>query len=260
MERICTIICILSTLMFMGCTGPMGPRGFMGFRGPDGKRGAIGQGLRGDFELLEANVLILKSSYYYNYQVFNSKRANFNNSIAFGHSVFQDEFNTDQPKDYVYASLRHDESDISMVERIVAQLTGNVLANNLDNNAVKLLLLALRDSAKYVYEFMDFFLSGVGLAKFRKYDEPHISELCAMVMDMFRQRESVLADIQSVLIDIRSLFKRELDIAKVRSSLNSIINIQGKVYEKIYIGNGSLKGLRDSVENKIDELKRLLVS
>ncbi|UPA11229.1 hypothetical protein bpSLO_001075 (plasmid) [Borrelia parkeri] len=238
----------------------MGPQGFMGFIGPDGKRGAIGQGLRGDFELLEASILILKSSYYYNYQVFNSKRANFNNSIAFGHSVFQDEFNTEQSKDYVYAGLKHDESDVSMVEQIVAQLTGNVLANNLDNNAAKRLLLALRDSAKYVYEFMDFFLSGVGLAKFRKYDEPHISELSAMVMDIFRQRESVLDDVQSVLINIRSLFKRGVDVAKVRSSLNSIINTQGKVYEKIYIGNGSLKGLRDSVKNKIDELKRLLVS
>ncbi|WP_434757070.1 hypothetical protein bpuCAU1_001226 (plasmid) [Borrelia puertoricensis] len=255
MKRICAIIFILSTLMFIRCTGPMGPQGFMGFRGLDGKLGAIGQGLRGDFELLEASILILKSSYYYNYQLFDLKRENFNNSIAFEHSVFQNEFNTDQPKDYVYAGLRHDESNVSLVEEIVAQLTGNV-ANSFDNDAAKHLLLALRDSAKYVYEFMDFFLSGVGLANFRKYDEPYISELCVMAMDMFRERESVLDDIQSILIDIRFLFKDGVvDIAKLRSSLNPIINIQGKIYEKIYIGNRSLKGLRDSVKNKIDELK-----
>ncbi|AMR75887.1 hypothetical protein [Borrelia hermsii] len=255
MKKICMVICILIALGLVGCIGPIGPHGA---RGSDGKDGKDGQGIRGDIELLEANVLLLKASYACNNEVFKTKRAGFDKSIPFRHAAFQNEFNAREEKDYVYAGLKHDELSIGIVERILEKLINASSANNLDRDVAKKLLVALKNSAQYVNEVINLFLSGTGLAKFHEHNGSIITELNIMVMNIFRQRESVLDDLKKALRNTESSLM-PLNVADIRDKLNVIIQNQGRIYKKIYTGDDSLQGLRDAITGKINKLKQVLV-
>ncbi|AHH11147.1 collagen-like protein (plasmid) [Borrelia coriaceae] len=251
MKRVCMVICLLST--FLGCSGPAGPRGFMGDRGPDGNRGDIGHGLRGDFELLEASVFLLKSSYDYNYKILEPNKAGFDTSIPFGLDIFQNEFSTQESKDYVYVALNNDERYINILKQIIEKLT-KPPANSRDKDAAKKLLLALRDSAECIHQVINLFLTSSGTVKFVNNDRSFITELNVFLMMIFRQRKNVVDDIKKILSKVEPSLTMG-NIPNFRNEFKSITEPDGEIYKKIYIGADSLRGLRGIIKNRIDASK-----
>lgn len=263
MKRICMVICVLSVLGFVACVGPMGARGLSGPKGHTGQKGLKGHNGRSDVDLLKANYLNLVRVYNTNYETFKSRKADFDKIIPFSSAEFNNEFVTEKQRNYVYAGLGYRVSDIEIVKQIITGFMN--IVSDANKRYVNDLLLALRDSAQYVHEVIEIMDAGndFDLAKLkREINEEDISELNAMLMEMLYRRASVLDDIENML-DSTKLFLVNLSIlhhiASVKSKLDPIVLFDGKIHKKIYVGDESLKNLRDAIEKKVNNIKQILL-
>ncbi|BDU63333.1 hypothetical protein BOFE_08730 (plasmid) [Candidatus Borrelia fainii] len=276
MAKVFVVIFVMISLGFLivGCTAPMGiaesigivgqrgPKGISGLEGDAGLRGDAGEKAgRGDIAILMTSLSNLKRSYYANIDEFNLQKNDIDTKALFDHIVFKGLFKLNNPKngrDDVYASLKHNIEDIQTVKQIVESLTNS--SNSMLEGYAKDLLIFLRDSARCIKEVIYLLENELDILQ-KSNDLEGISELSAMLVEMLYRREGVLDAIRNVL-DSTKLFLVNLfilhHIENVRFKLDPIVLLNGKIHKKIYVDYESLKNLRDAIEKKVNNIKRIL--
>ncbi|UPA12616.1 hypothetical protein [Borrelia venezuelensis] len=280
MTKVCVVIFVMISLGFLivectvsmemgesiGIVGQRGPRGITGLAGNAGLRGDVGDEVgRGDIAILMTSLSKLKRSYYANINEFNLQKNDIDTKALFDHSIFEDLFKLNNPengRDDVYASLKHNVEDIQTVKRIIESLTNS--SDSIVKEYAKYLLSFLKDSARFIREIISFLDKELVTLK-QSNDLEGMSELNSMLIMMFRQRESVLDDIHDVLRNAKQSFKPNfVDTVQMRDALGSIVRPGERLREKVYGGhfsiNRSLQSLLLAITEKVNQLKRSLVS
>ncbi|AHH13020.1 Hypothetical protein BHO_0025300 (plasmid) [Borrelia hermsii YBT] len=267
MKRIYMVMCILNTLWFVGCLGPRGPVGVSGPAGIDGHTGEPGKkSVRGDIAILRMSLLELKRSYNANVEGFDLQNGNIDTKVLFEHNMFGNRFKLDNPdnkRNDFYASLKYDIADIKIVEQIIKDFAVGSLRGQVDgtlqSDALSLLPI-LSDSSWFVRQVISLLEAELATLQ-QSNDVAGISEINVMLMMMLRQRESVIDDVKERLKSSEPFLSPNIiDFLGVRAMLNPMILAGGKVRAKIYGANMTLRSLKNAIEEKINELKRALVS
>ncbi|UPA11230.1 hypothetical protein bpSLO_001076 (plasmid) [Borrelia parkeri] len=280
MTRVCVVIFVMISLGFLivQCTVPMGiaksigivgqrgPRGITGLAGNAGLRGDVGEKSgRGDIAMLMTSLSKLKRSYYANINEFNLQKNDIDTKALFDHSIFEDSFKLNNPengRDDVYASLKHNVEDIQTVKRIVESLTNS--SDSMVKEYAKYLLIFLKDSARFIREVISLLDKELAILK-QSNNLEGMSELNAMLIMMFRQRECVLDDVHDILKNAKQSFKPNfVDTVRIQDALGSIVRPGERLREKVYGGsfsiNRSLQSLLVAITEKVNQLKKALIS
>ncbi|AHF45574.1 hypothetical protein [Borrelia parkeri] len=280
MTRVCVVIFVMISLGFLivQCTVPMGiaksigivgqrgPRGITGLAGNAGLRGDVGEKSgRGDIAMLMTSLSKLKRSYYANINEFNLQKNDIDTKALFDHSIFEDSFKLNNPengRDDVYASLKHNVEDIQTVKRIVESLTNS--SDSMVKEYAKYLLIFLKDSARFIREVISLLDKDLAILK-QSNNLEGMSELNAMLIMMFRQRECVLDDVHDILKNAKQSFKPNfVDTVRIQDALGSIVRPGERLREKVYGGsfsiNRSLQSLLVAITEKVNQLKKALIS
>ncbi|WP_434757071.1 hypothetical protein bpuCAU1_001227 (plasmid) [Borrelia puertoricensis] len=278
MTKVCVVIFVMIFLGFLivECTVPMGIaesigivgqrgfRGIAGLSGDAGLRGDAGEKAgRGDIAMLMTSLLSLKHSYYSNINEFNLQKNDIGIEALFESSVFSEfgvDFNDDDAKNDVYASLKHNVEDIQTVKMIVESLT-----NSSDLKAKEYatyFLIFLRDSVRFVRKVISLLENELAMFE-QSNDLEGMSELNAMLIMMFRQREYVLDNVRDILRNTKRSFKPSfVDTVLILDALGSIVRPGERLRRKVYGGvgstNRSLQSLLIAITGKVNQLKQAL--
>ncbi|AHH11149.1 hypothetical protein bcCo53_001145 (plasmid) [Borrelia coriaceae] len=249
MQKRCMVMYVIMSLGFLivGCSDLLSPQ-----VGPSEKSYDVNAAVA----LLKIKYKNFKGSYFANKPIFDPQKV----KIPFNHvhnnvPTFPD-FN-DEVKDHLYAGIGYDQDYASKLENIVGKLL-----NAVDNAgeylaAAKALCDVLSNVGQYFYDVISKIGPGDILDRdnldkiVASKDEYDLVELVALLDRMLFLRYNVIDKIGDILV----LADKAQGIANIKDCLLPIIDNNANLYRSIN-GNttGSLKGLRDAIERRVDQI------
>ncbi|AHH11150.1 hypothetical protein bcCo53_001144 (plasmid) [Borrelia coriaceae] len=203
------------------------------------------------YDALMVSLSALKASYNENRDSFLPRKSSFDDNIF---NQFEADLGSDEARDDVYASLKHEVVSLENLELVINILT-SFGENQLNREFALRLLYRLRASAMYIREVID---EDEGILNqdnlnvlLLSNDLKGITLLKSYLDEMLNLRNVVVDMAKGMLLSAAGA----VDDVEVLSLLASIINSQGALKESINSSaKQSLRDLRTKIEHSVNDL------